>query len=189
MEYKENGKNRTAGVELTYTEHDISYLKSLGEYRLKVMFAEGVEMIIDLRELIETEEFFRDLRGNQALFDSVYVQPGGIVWTDEMDLSTSYLWEHGTIVSTVFDKLLGMHEATEAWGFNESTLRKSIACGRLQEGVDYKKMGGMYVVTRASMERLYGPPIAEIHPDEFCYPDTVMRRYNRFMMSKKLRPK
>jgi len=39
---------------------------------------------------------------------------------------------------------------------NESTLRKAIASGRLQKGVDVCKFGKQWVITLKAMEREYG---------------------------------
>ncbi len=56
-----------------------------------------------------------------------------------------------------FDGLLSFGEATQLWGLNESTLRKAVAYGKFQEGQDVKKFGKQWVITRAAMEREYGP--------------------------------
>ena len=56
-----------------------------------------------------------------------------------------------------FDGLLSFGEATQLWGLHESTLRKAVAYGKFQEGQDIKKFGKQWVITRAAMERVYGP--------------------------------
>lgn len=55
-----------------------------------------------------------------------------------------------------FDGLLSFKEATDTWGLNESTLRKAVSYGKLQEGVDVKKFGKQWIVTIEAMEREYG---------------------------------
>ena len=56
-----------------------------------------------------------------------------------------------------FDGLMSFKEATDAWGLNESTLRKAVAYGKLIDGVDVKKFGKQWIITEEAMERLYGP--------------------------------
>lgn len=48
--------------------------------------------------------------------------------------------------------------ATELWGLSESTLRKAVAYGKIVSGVDARKFGKQWVVTRRAMERDYGLP-------------------------------
>ena len=56
-----------------------------------------------------------------------------------------------------FEGLLSFKEATDLWGLNESTLRKAISYRKLVPGLDAQKYGKQWVVTRAAMEREYGP--------------------------------
>ena len=55
-----------------------------------------------------------------------------------------------------FDGLLSFKEATDRWGLNESTLRKAVTYGKLVEGVDCKKFGKQWIVTKQAMIREYG---------------------------------
>lgn len=55
-----------------------------------------------------------------------------------------------------FDGLLSFKEATDMWELNESTLRKAVSYGKFQEGIDIKKFGKQWVITREAMEREYG---------------------------------
>lgn len=55
-----------------------------------------------------------------------------------------------------FDGLLSFKEATDMWHLNESTLRKAVSYGKLEEGVDVKKFGKQWIITIEAMEREYG---------------------------------
>ena len=53
--------------------------------------------------------------------------------------------------------MLSFGDATALWGLNESTLRKAVSYRKLADGIDVKKFGKQWVVTRSAMEREYGP--------------------------------
>lgn len=55
-----------------------------------------------------------------------------------------------------FDGLLSFKEATDLWHLNESTLRKAVSYGKLQENIDVKKFGKQWVITIEAMQREYG---------------------------------
>lgn len=55
-----------------------------------------------------------------------------------------------------FDGLLSFKEATDLWGLNESTLRKAVVYGKLVDGIDVKKFGKQWIVTKEAMIREYG---------------------------------
>ncbi|KPU42146.1 hypothetical protein OXPF_39250 [Oxobacter pfennigii] len=53
--------------------------------------------------------------------------------------------------------VLTFPEATQMWNLSESTLRKAIGTAkRLEEGVDYRKSGSVWLIRKSSMERVYG---------------------------------
>jgi len=47
-------------------------------------------------------------------------------------------------------------DASELWGLSESTLRKAVSYGKLVNGVDVRKFGKQWVVSKAAMKRAYG---------------------------------
>ena len=55
-----------------------------------------------------------------------------------------------------FNNLIALSDGTILWGLNESTLRKSISYGKLQEGIDVMKYGKQWVITTEAMFREYG---------------------------------
>ena len=68
----------------------------LDDYRLQVTFVNGVCKVYDCRSLLPAPVFAPLIAG--WLFRAVQVDPGGygVSWNDEIDLSESELWEHGT---------------------------------------------------------------------------------------------
>ncbi|MBE6471993.1 MAG: DUF2442 domain-containing protein [Coriobacteriaceae bacterium] len=137
--------------------HKVKGVAALPEHKLSVEFAEGVTKIYDAAPLMERIPVLKELE-DEALFGSVQVDAGGygIVWNDDIDLSCDELWDNGEEVSTPFDDLMSFADATELWGLSESTLRKAISYGKIVAGVDARKYGKQWIVTRDAMEREYG---------------------------------
>lgn len=137
--------------------HKVKGVAALPEHKLSVEFAEGVTKIYDAAPLMERIPVFKELE-DEALFGSVQVDAGGygIVWNDDIDLSCDEIWDNGEEVSTPFDDLMSFADATELWGLSESTLRKAISYGKIVAGVDARKYGKQWIVTRDAMEREYG---------------------------------
>lgn len=138
--------------------HKVKSVSALPDFRLSVMFAEGVTKIYDVNPLISGHAAFRCFSDEPGLFS--YVEPDvggyGIIWNDDVDLSCDELWENGVEVDTPFDGLMSFADATDMWGLNESTLRKAIAYGKLVNGVDVCKFGKQWVVSVDAMRREYG---------------------------------
>lgn len=59
-----------------------------------------------------------------------------------------------------FDGLYSLSDAARIWGKDDSTLRRAILNGKLLEGIDCKKFGKQWVVTKSAMLREYGEPKA-----------------------------
>ena len=59
-----------------------------------------------------------------------------------------------------FDDIMTIAEASERFGRAASTLKQACLSGRLVEGEECRKSGGVLLVTKQGMERLYGkePP-------------------------------
>ena len=55
-----------------------------------------------------------------------------------------------------FDDIMTIAEASERFGRAASTLKQACLSGRLVEGEEYRKSGGVLLVTKQGMERLYG---------------------------------
>ncbi len=140
--------------------HKVLNVNPLQGFRLSVRFVEGVTKIYDVKPLFRKWPDFCVLEKDPDLFYMVEVDKGGygISWNDDIDLSCDELFENGVVTKTPFDGLIAFSEATKLWGLNESTLRKSIAYGKLISGIDACKYGKQWVVSAEAMEREYGKP-------------------------------
>ena len=141
--------------------HKVHDVTPVSPMKLRVQFANGVTKNYDLMPLTERFPQFRDLEDEQLLCE-VRVDAGGygIVWNDDLDLSCDELWEHGQTIQTPFDDLISFADACELWGLSESTLRKAVAYGKLVPGLDARKYGKQWIVTKRAMDREYGQPVS-----------------------------
>ena len=60
-----------------------------------------------------------------------------------------------------FEKLndiMTFSEASEKWGLGESTLRSVVRTDKLKEGIDYRKSGKVWIISKEAMYKLYGEP-------------------------------
>ncbi len=140
--------------------HKVKEVYPLPNMLLSVIFTDGTTKTYDVKPLTTRFEVFKALEDTK-LFESVLVEQDGygIIWNDDIDLSSDELWENGITEKTPFDGLMSFSEATEIWGLSESALRKAISYGKLVAGVDARKYGKQWVVTTAAMEREYGIPM------------------------------
>ena len=58
--------------------------------------------------------------------------------------------------SNNISEVLTFSEAAEIWNIDPSTLRHRVTGEELQEGLDYRKSGKVWLITKNAMERLYG---------------------------------
>lgn len=54
------------------------------------------------------------------------------------------------------DDVLTVTEAAEKWGITEGAIRLAIKSRRFIKGIDYRKAGRITLITKSSMERVYG---------------------------------
>ena len=139
--------------------HRIKDIYPLPGMKLVALFANGTTKEYDVAPLVKSIPAFKALE-NEAVFDSVSVDTGGygIVWNDEIDLSCDEIWDNGVTENTPFDGLMSFADASELWGLSESALRKAVSYGKIISGVDARKYGKQWIVTRSAMQREYGDP-------------------------------
>lgn len=79
----------------------IKYIEPLPDYRLFIIFDNGIIKIYSLKERLLTPAF--QALHDEALFNAAHVTNGGygVIWNDEIDLSEYELWTKGVEVSTV----------------------------------------------------------------------------------------
>lgn len=56
------------------------------------------------------------------------------------------------------DKVMNFSEASKLWGLGDSTLRMATKRKSLLEGIDYRKSGSSWIITKEAMIRVYGEP-------------------------------
>ena len=143
--------------------HKLTAAAPQPDFRLLVHFNDGQAKLYDMKPLFSQYPVFQALQDTPGLFEQVSIDPGGygISWNDDLDLSADELFAGGRSISTPFEGLLSLADAAALWDLDESTLRKAISCRRLVNGTDVKKYGKQWLITRAAMEREYGPLEAE----------------------------
>ncbi|MBP5162155.1 MAG: DUF2442 domain-containing protein [Spirochaetales bacterium] len=139
--------------------HKVKSIGIIDDHTLIAQFEDGICKTYDMNQLLEKFPAFGDLLSDKELFKRVHVEGSGfgIVWNDLFDLSCNEIWDNGTTVTTPFDDLIALSDATELWDLNESTLRKAISYGKLKIGFDVCNYGKQWVVTKKAMIREYGP--------------------------------
>lgn len=140
--------------------HKVKEVVPLQDMRLCVRFANGSTKEYDVEKLVSRFPQFAVLE-DEHLFEEVQVDVGGygIVWNNDLDLSCDELWKNGVDVQTPFDGLMAFSDASELWGLSESALRKAVAYGKIEAGIDARKFGKQWVVTQEAMRREYGNPV------------------------------
>ena len=74
----------------------VAAVQPLPGRRLRVRFSNGRSSVYDCSSLLADSAFCR--LADEAFFRNVHADPHGfgVVWNDEVDLSESELWIHGT---------------------------------------------------------------------------------------------
>lgn len=58
----------------------------------------------------------------------------------------------------IINEVMTFAEATKKWGLGDSTLRMAINRKNLVKGIDYRKSGSAWIITKDAMYREYGEP-------------------------------
>ena len=82
--------------------HIVERVCALPNFKLRVFFAEGITKIYNMAPLISTMPAFLTLEDNPSEFLNVKVDIGGhgILWSDNLDLSSEELWENSIVDKT-----------------------------------------------------------------------------------------
>lgn len=79
----------------------IRYIEPLPNYRLFIIFDNGIIKVYSMKEKLQLPAFqpLQDI----ALFNQAHVGSGGygVVWNDRIDLSEYELWKNGIEISSV----------------------------------------------------------------------------------------
>lgn len=139
----------------------VKNVSAMSGWKLFVEFANGTTKTYDMVPFIDAHPALEPLK-DWSLFEQAAVDVGGygVVWNDDYDVSANELWENGVAVKTPFDGLMSFADASSLWGLSESTLRKAVVYGKIVPGLDARKYGKQWIVSRESMVREYGEPAA-----------------------------
>ena len=82
--------------------HIVERVCALPNFKLHVYFAEGITKIYDMATLISMIPAFAKLEDNPSELLNVKVDIGGhgILWSDNLDLSSDELWENSIVDKT-----------------------------------------------------------------------------------------
>ena len=84
----------------------------LDNYNLLIGFVCGKNKIYDLKPLFEKYDNFCLLKDISVLKTAkVDIGGYGIIWGDDLDLSSNELWDNGKDYKTAFDNLMSFKEA------------------------------------------------------------------------------
>jgi len=81
--------------------HKIQEVKSQEDLILWVCFTTGEKKLYDMKPLLTEIKAFDVLHNEPQLFSSVRVAQGGygILWNEEIDLSSDELWHNGSLLT------------------------------------------------------------------------------------------
>ena len=107
--------------------HKIKSVSALPEFKLSVEFSEGVTKIYDVKPLFKRIPLFSELERRPELFATVSVDVGGygIVWNDNLDLSSDELWENGNAEKKLMEALKRGEQSGEEQGYIDIKESKS----------------------------------------------------------------
>ena len=79
--------------------HTIKFIKPLENMILEAVFSNGEIRKYDMKVLIKEHEVFKKLE-NKELFNKVKVDIGGygIIWNEDIDLSSEEIWVNGITI-------------------------------------------------------------------------------------------
>ena len=77
--------------------YKIKNVNPFPNYKLSIQFINGITKIYDVTPLTQKYNYFKPLKEEPLLFNSVMVDQGGygIIWNDEIDISSNELWTNG----------------------------------------------------------------------------------------------
>ena len=75
----------------------IKMVEPMPDYKLKVLFDDGMTVIYNVKEDIETIESYKDLAAVHGLFQQVQLDESRtcVYWNDQIDLPSDTIYEYG----------------------------------------------------------------------------------------------
>jgi hypothetical protein len=89
----------------------------------------------------------------EELADAILIEPyENNIAIHHFEISAQPLYNNSLILAQVYT----FAEAAELWHIDSSTLRHRVTSEKLIDGIDFKKSGKVWLITKSAMERLYG---------------------------------
>lgn len=131
----------------------------LNQYNLDVRLFKNGETIEDfLNNCIE----IRESCWYKTYFIQLDINNKNIYWIGLDEEGDSFgavtLYKNENLKRSILCDVMTFAEASEKWALGESTLRSAIKTDRFKEGLDYKKSGKVWIITKDAMSRVYGEP-------------------------------
>ena len=81
--------------------YKVEEVKSQGNLMLWVRFTSGEIKYYDVKPLLTEIKAFKVLQDDSQLFENVHVASGGygIIWNEDIDLSSDELWHNGKLAA------------------------------------------------------------------------------------------
>ena len=111
------------------------------------------------------DEFIEDIKNTKLKENHNFIvqldsKNENIQWIGIDNEGDSYgaitLYKNSNLRNSILKEVMTFAEASQKFNLGESTLRSSIRTDRFVEGVDYKKSGKVWIITKEAMERVYG---------------------------------
>lgn len=116
----------------------------------------------------DQEEFIKNCIEEKkiSIYDTYFIELDAenqkIKWIgldkEEDSFGAVTFYDNSKLKRSVLKEVFTFKEASEKWGLGESTLRSTVKTDRLTEGIDYKKSGKVWIITKEAMIREYGNP-------------------------------
>lgn len=108
---------------------------------------------VDKEDLEEGRRAYAvEIREDKIMYCAVEKRSGGGVYNQDVFYDNAHAYRFN------LNDIMTFPEASKIWGLGESTLRSVVKQDRLKEGIDYRKSGSSWLITKAAMIKLYGEP-------------------------------
>lgn len=149
--------------EIEVQEHQFKeYEKNFkGMYQFKIQVSFGVlttEQVSEIRTISNKRNIKINLFTLLNIIDKYNL---GIVkentyYVKERTNFTGKYSEGPDVFNKSINEIMTFAEASKKWELDDSTLRKLVKTNKIEENIDYRKSGNVWLITKNSMERIYG---------------------------------
>ena len=109
------------------------------------------ECIFDLTDTLSVSGYIKCINKDEGDYEYI-VDDEAIIYNP----SEGILLDYKEDIIFEINEVMIVNEAAEIWGKTEGAIRAAIKSKKFIPGVDYRKAGRITLITRESMERVYG---------------------------------